>query len=780
MPLPQAHRAAAAVLAALFVVSVPYAQQKPPDVEVRAHNGRPTVFINGTPTALPGFNTFGKAAFDRSMTLAYQTKFWVYFISPQVIIQWPETRFWVGDRINTSPVEVKNANIFDLDEQAAHILAGDPDGWIIVRYGLWPPPSWSALHPQEFFVSDDGDIGRVPSLASDLFMEASARYSEAVIRYCESRPWARRVIGYANFGVCEGTHMPVNEGWLFDHNPLMTAKWREFLKRKYGTEKTLRAAYGDTALTFDTALVPTDRLRGPATEVANILYWQNARDNRPLRDYLELQRGLFLRSMRINGEAMARAVSRKVLFLHDALKQTMLGWSNFGFFNYPGGGGGYSWSFAYPETMSGSGSMGVMGLFDLPGFSGLITPHDYQARGIGGVYEPEGSVDSVILRGKYFFTEMDTRTWVNTKNEIGLARNVREYAANTWRNLATGWTRGFNSYWMEFGAGWFDPEDIRAVMKRQVAAIRESLDWPHETVPGIAMILDDTAVLETNGSGNFLNEAVMWEQKMGIARCGVPHSIYLFEDLELDNFPKHRVYYFPNLFRVDEKRLEVLRKKVFRDGVVVVWGPGSGISDGERIGTASAERLTGFRFEMIDSNAQRRVHVSNFEHPVTHTMSAGMVLGGPLSYGPVIMPLDGLELGIAWAKGGFNHIGLAAKEFGKGAAGSPTGIAARGAGDYAAVFSTVANLPPDFWRNVARWAGAHVYSETDDVLLADRSVVALHSIKSERKRIALPGEYRVRDVVSGKEYAKRTREIVFDLVAPETRVFLIEKTGGRQ
>jgi hypothetical protein len=209
----------------------------------------------------------------------------------------------------------------------------------------------------------------------------------------------------------------------------------------------------------------------------------------------------------------------------------------------------------------------------------------------------------------------------------------------------------------------------------------------------------------------------------------------------------------------------------------VVWGPGSGISDGERIGTESAERLTGFRFEMIDSNAQRRVHVSNFDHPVTRGMGAGTVLGGPLSYGPVIMPLDGVELGIAWAKGGFNHTGLAAKVFGKGAAGSTAGIGERGEGDYAAVFSTVVNLTPEFWRNAARWAGAHVYSETDDVLLADRSVVALHSIKSERKRISLPGTYRVRDVVSGKEYAKRTGEIAFDLRAPETRVFLLEKAA---
>ena len=66
---------------------------------------------------------------------------------------------------------------------------------------------------------------------------------------------------------------------------------------------------------------------------------------------------------------------------------------------------------------------------------------------------------------------------------------------------------------------------MQDVIRRQVDVIRQSLSWTHETVPGIAMVLDDTSVLETNGSGNYLNEAVMWEWKMGLARYGVPELV---------------------------------------------------------------------------------------------------------------------------------------------------------------------------------------------------------------------------------------------------------------
>ena len=110
----------------------------------------------------------------------------------------------------------------------------------------------------------------------------------------------------------------------------------------------------------------------------------------------------------------------------------------------------------------------------------------------------------------------------------------------------------------------------------------------------------------------------------------------LAQDLELEDFPSHRVFYFPNLFHVDEERMELLRQKVFRAGNVVVWGPGSGISDGEKIGPESAARLTGFDFEMLPANAARRILLSNFAHPLTHDLDADITIGGPLPYGPII------------------------------------------------------------------------------------------------------------------------------------------------
>jgi xanthine/CO dehydrogenase XdhC/CoxF family maturation factor len=319
---------------------------------------------------------------------------------------------------------------------------------------------------------------------------------------------------------------------------------------------------------------------------------------------------------------------------------------------------------------------------------------------------------------------------------------------------------------MDLYSDWYKPEEIQQSLGRQVQVLKQAVNWPHRTVPGIAMIIDDDAVLETNGGGNFENEAIMWEQKMGLARCGVPYRIYLLDDLRLPSFPKHRVYYFPNLYRVDDERLALLREKVFRDGNVVIWGPGSGISDGQEISAESATRLTGFSFKYWPVNYTRKTLISNFEHPLTRGLPADTVISGAPSYGPLLFPTDGTELGLAWTKNGDTIPGLAVKEMGTGP------------GRYHSVFTSAVPLPAGLWRNAARWAGAHVYSDSGDVLMADSTIVALHSLQSGDKAIALPGEYTVWDVVTGGLVGRRLREIHFRMEAPETRVFRLETIAG--
>lgn len=760
----------------LCVCAAERASGTPLAARVGRHLGRPVVFIDGEPRTLATYNpmNLGRRGFEQTARGFAPNQPDAYIVAISRARRqpgWWSTRFWVGDEVSSEPLADA---VYSVDDQVRFILDLDPNAYLIVRFGTHEPTSWQLANPDEMFVTEEARRLPVPSLASQRYNELAAAHARAVIEYCEDRPWSDRIIGYANFTRLEGTHEPLVNHHLFDHSQRMQTRWRVFLEERYGTEAALRAAWGDRTLEFATVDVPRDRLRLPLPQASGVLYWQPASENQPLRDYLDLQRDLYREHFRMTAEAMADAIGERQRFLvYDTLKQTMLGWSNSGFFTQ-----GVSWPILFADDRAGSGGINAAELMNLPGFDGLITPHDYQARGVGGVYEPEGIVDSVVLRGHYFLSEMDTRSFNEPRQRLyGVARTTAEFESVTWRNIATSITRGFNSYGFDLHADWFGHESFQPTIARQIEVIRESVNWPHETVPSIAMILDDSAVLETSGSGHYFNEAILWEQKMGMARAGLPYRIYLFEDLALDNFPEHKLFYFPNLFRVDGDRLALLREKVFRDGNVVLWGPGSGIGDGSTIGEQHAGRLTGFEFEeLLRINHPRRVQVQDYDHPITRHMGEGDIIGGPLAYGPVLLPSDGRSLGLAWTHRGMMASGLAVKSFGSGAAGEAEehGDASLGTGDWASVFTAAVPIPAAMWRGLAEFSGSHVYSDSYDHVMACRSVVGLHSIRSGPKRIRLPETSRVYDLVTGEQVGEALDVVEFDIEAPATRVFRLE------
>ena len=731
-----------------------------PSVAITSASGRPVITIDGVPHGLPTYSpiTWRGDFLQKSGPAFFKDGLECYWLGlPQSKDHrfWGDSPFWKGDEIcDPTPDEFQ----VDPDAQARFILEGDPNAWLLVRNLPVTAATWNELHHDDLFIDEDGKRHDVPSLASRAWWDISAAAGVAAIRFCESRPWSRRVIGYW-FGLDnEGTPPWLFEGKLFDHSPVMTARWRDWLREKYGTPEALRATYADASLDFKTIPVPKDRLRGRTEEVAAIPYWESGPLHQPLADYLELLGHLFREGTAKVFQALRAATPEPRLILTDAFKQGMAGWHNFAFFNPS-----FPYPLTWPETLAGAGNQGVANILDQPSLDGVVTPIDYQLRGVGGITEPEGIVDSVVLRGKVFFAECDIRTYHDDveKGCHGMARNLSEFEAINWRNVATGLTRGFHPYWMDLVGDWFGDPAMHRSIARSAEVLRESASWPHTTVPGIAIIIDDRSVLDTNGNGAFLHQAILGDLKTGLSRCGVPYRIYLLEDLALDQFPEHRVFYFPNLFRLTPEKLALLKAKVFKGGNLVLWGPGSGISDGKAIGPDSAAELTGFSFDWLDINDPRSVQITDFDHPITAGLAENTFFGSPLAYGPLMTPSDGHHLGSCHGRSGKARAGLAVKDFRK------TGSDSEG---WISVFSATVPLPADLWRSLARFAGAHVYSQTNDILLASREVVGLHSIKSGPKEILLPEMMSVRDLVSGESMGNLDR-IAFTLQAPQTRVF---------
>jgi len=93
---------------------------------------------------------------------------------------------------------------------------------------------------------------------------------------------------------------------------------------------------------------------------------------------------------------------------------------------------------------------------------------------------------------------------------------------------------------------------------------------------------------------------------------------------------------------------------------------------------------------------------------------------------------------------------------------------------YISVYCGSKYVCADILREVARFAGCHIYEETGDVIYANRQYLTHHAASSGKKEIRLPRAVRVTDAYTGKEYGV-TDEITLDVLRGDTTMLKLER-----
>jgi hypothetical protein len=772
-------------------MSAPYAVRR----------GRPAPLHNGKPLPQASY-------FDRIMRGDWEARVQEFIDSgvklfhlgiPHGGADFFDSAVWPDDGVF---VEVDDPATFvmPLDRQANYILSRQPDAKLTVDVYTSVPIGWSKKYPGEMQTDETGKIYREASLASDRYIRDLARFIRHVVRTCEAKPWADHLAGYQVTPYGEGLSQVCIAGKMFDCSAATEKAFRAWIRRRYRTVKALRTAWGDPAVRFDTVAVPRDRewlarragavpiLDGKPLEAGatngpcrqqGLFHWVDPRQNGRERDYAVFMRELFFRWVKTIANTYheaCRAHGRRRLVMVDVIKQPLMGWPILSSFD------GVGDAASFPNMLLLSGSWDVGPLLDLPDFT-LFNPADYTARTLGFAYESEGLTDSLVLRGKPAVVENDARCYVGQGvQDQGAFRTPREVEAGLARNAAFTLSRGIRSYWCNIGSSYYHDKVIHRTIRKLAPMLDRLNEAPHrETRDAIAMIIDDSSPLAEDFTSGYQALSVIWQRVRGLAHCGIPYRLYLLSDLERDNFPRYRVYLFPNLFKVDGRVSRLLKDKVLRDGNIALFGPGTGVTDGKSLTAKPASELLGVPMELHARSTVRHVIVQDAGHPITRELPASLVYGDTLSYGPTLAPAEwavekngGVPLGHANACWFIHRTGLFLKEFGRGAAGNGR-RGPRGKNDYGVVWSLAMPLPENLLRAVARHAGCHIWCEENDVVYASESIAALHSVKSGPRVLKLPGRFTVTDAVTGERIGRGLNAVRFRIRAPETRIFELSR-----
>ena len=605
-------------------------------------------------------------------------------------------------------------------------LKANPRALLLPRIHVsWPPEWWYEEHPEERMRFDDGEAG-IPSVHSQVWRRDAARNLTALVGYLETH-YGDHIVGYHPSGQHSGE-------WFYDRNEdrhicsfeaPARAGFRCFVRERYHTDAALQRAWHDPSVTLAGAEPPSLEARRTATRGA----FRDPATERRVIDFDQFQ-----------NDAMADAA---VLMCH-AVKQAAPHKLAVTFYGYP-----FELA-SVPQGLQESGHLAMGRLLQSPDVDVVCSPVSYHDRGSGGGGYYMAPVDSVQLHGKLWLVEDDTRTHLSPADAgYGRLEDFRQTRGVLARNFAHLASRGAAVWWMDLpGQGWFAGEEMWEYLGRLQEAYNAALPTQKAYRPEIAVIVDEQSPLYGAPTGE-VNGPLLTFLRTAWYRIGAPVGLYLLDDLLTGRVPRAKLYVFLNAFRLEDAQLSALRKHTGRKGVVRLWMYAPGILRADALNPAHIGEVTGIPVKEIASRSGT----------VTLTGSTEALPEANVPLKPTFAVADPVAEALA-----------------RYAQSEEVAVAARQAGGVTDVYSGVLQLPSRVLRDLARRAGVHLYTETDDVVMAGSGWVGLHASAAGHKMIHMPTVCSVRDVITGETLGP-AKTFAFEMAQGDTKLLRLAGPG---
>jgi len=639
-----------------------------------------------------------------------------------------------------------------LDDQIISVLDYDPNKLILPIIWAAPPPWWAELYPEEIAKFSDGKpweyYRATPSFSSEQWRKDAAAAMEAFVKYVESRPYASRVLGYWVIGGVSaewqgwGCHGSEGEKHLMDYSRPAQEGFREFLSRKYP------GAAGNVE-------IPTieERLQSELGQFRDPVAGRRCIDFNEF--YSEALADCMLSCVHAAKEAVGR---RKIVgvYFGYTLEYTNMAW-----------------------CLQMSGHNMVRKALDSPDVDFFSAPQSYSVRAPGEDMGWMWAWRSMQNAGKLVWPDDDTRTFLSGPSEHSPVVNPHETQQVLRRNFATQLCnlcpQGFLAIisGRELGSPSI-AKDTWAIRRAGEYCVQNKVSRKAE----IAVVLDEDSTkylrydavdkpsgeirktTHWNGAVSYSPRHVMpltgeliSQQRARIARIGAPVDYILQSDLVRQE-TDYKLYIMLSSFQYDDVTLAAVRR-LQQKGVTILWcyAPGfirDGVAD-----VGNMEALTGLRFRMDPDAACPYTTIADTTHPITEGLAAGG-FGLPFAIGPQFS-VDDPEARIL---GLYRDSGLAS-------------LAVKPVGQSRAAYCGSPKLPADLLRNLARFAGVHLYSEDLDTVAANDSFILLHTATAGSKTVHLKAKADVVDVFEGQVLARGVDQVTIDIPAEETRLLFV-------
>lgn len=748
-------------LASLFGCVVVMACASAVGQAVAEIHGVPTLVLDGEPYMTPVFETyrpearffqqFGEAGCDVHM-------FSISLGPPRDTVG--------GGRASPMWLGPNDWDFSELDERAAAVLEGDPDGLLMPRLYVDPPNWWLAGNVSECMVLDTGRNYYVEpsnnavtknqlfvSLASEKWRRDMVHGIRGVIEHIDQTSYGERVVGYMVTGLYteEWYHWSSGANQLGDYSEPFRRGFQRWLRAKYGDEEGLRAAWNAAGLSFEDVRVP-DR----AARMSDSGGLRSVPTDMPVVDFY-----LYY------NELVPETIEHFCRIVKETTGPEIWVGAFYGFmFEFRGD----------PEY--GHNALGRY--LNSPWMDYIAVTSSYYNRqlGRGADYRRSPSM-SVLLHDKVWFCDNDTLSFrwpqvmgleraETTERAAAIRREAQRLGApNTleeslWQyRRHAGFTLGNGMYqsFFDLHGGYFDDPGLMAEVAQLNRVFEASAERDRSPVAEILVVSSEESCSYAS-YGSELMTRLLLDPQVALSQIGAPHDSILVDDLALADMARYRLVIFLNVLALDDAQRALIKERVLGGNRVVYWAYAPGYFNGAAQRVEGVAEMTGMHMRMGPPEKEAlQIGLVETDHRLS-TALAGVdasVLGKNVSTARLFY-VDDPQAAVLGTRPGSQESTLAAKEL----------------PDWTSVYGIAAELPAAFYRALAKHAGVHLYNDRDDTVYVSASYFCISANGEGPRMLRFPRGVNIFDAASGEALYLDVREVPLDLRDKETLLWRYE------
>lgn len=724
--------------------------------ELREHRGIPTVHVNGEPFhigAVMHRNVPGSESPYRNEIPSLAA------INPTVVMAF--SSFDVGP----------DPNFFEIEKWFERAFTKHKRALGACHIGLQPSADWVRANPDEMTVYDrevDWSEARQPeaSWASHVWRRDSAKFVESLVRHLD-RAFSGRVVLYQIGGGSCHENSPIANpmtghyvgGWYCgDFSHCMRRYFQDRLRRYYDNRlQSLRKAWGDKHLTFETATVP-DRMERLRSE------WFTFRSPRRSQsaDYHRAWSQAVEDCVLLWAKAAKRGTQRRALvacpigsILDCGLNVNLILHST-------------------KNTFARALRCNDLDMFESP----ASYAHRDPGRGDTSAMIPLGTVR---LAGKTWLRDFDSRTSLTLKNANHSAvSGLWQPPRTTWedqqlllRDAGYSFIQGGSYWWHEIEAGMYsDPLHLFTVRRLERIG-RKAMDADRSAMPGLGVFVDHEANFHQANTNRLIYAMNYEARQLRWSHAGLASQVYHLDDAGHRKMPAHRVLMVTNAFVISDRQVADIKRLARRNKAIVIWLIAPGLQTKQGFDVNRASRIAGFKLRSVNIEASPQISLLHDAHPWCRAKDAdgkrlkrfgsgpreddesGSRSFGPMFYAdvskdPAVTVLGNLDV--------VNQPGLVTRQM----------------DGYTSVYCAAPYLHQGLLREIGRTAGAHLYHECNDLVHVNKQLLLLHAVTGGPKELRWPRRFgQVIDLWKGKRVAAQSHKWSVTMKPKQTCLFFV-------